>query len=346
MAVAYPLLKADGSVDRVFTMAISLEALNKVIADHINAAGHENDTGNGIVIFDKTGTIMARYPAGLTCIGMNLWDGGILQAALAKGKGVYDGTGMLGDKRIYAFEHFAGTQSYIAVGLPKAPIMARLHRRLDMALGGMVAIILTATLVGLVGAEILILRPLTRLTQATQIVASGQFDDADGLDARLPALSRVMRSFHTMAQKIKAREAELRHHREILSDTRRYLSLAEQVGHVGNWRVEFPANTVFWSDEVYRIHGIDPKIFTPTLATAIAAFHPEDRAEALRHIALARAQHCDFEFTLRILRPGGEVRHITSRGFCELGSDGEVSSLFGAMVDVTALKEIQAKLKR
>jgi PAS domain S-box-containing protein len=346
MAVAYPVLDAQGNVARVFIMGISLQGLNKVIAQHSNAAKRENDDDTSITIFDKTGTVMARYPDGLSCIGINLWDKGLLEAAQLHGKGSYDGMGMLGDKRIFAFEKFAGTESFIAVGLPKAPIMARVHQRLYVALCGLIAIISSAVVVALLGAEFLILRPLRRVEAVTQVVATGKFEVPDTLVASLPAMAELVTSFRDMARQLKAREEELHVNKSKLYETRRYLSLSEQVAHVGHWRVEFPSNKVHWSDEVYRIHGLDAKLVTPTLEIAMAAFHPDDRAEVARHIELARQKHCDFEFILRILRPGGEVRYIQSRGFCELDANGEVSSLFGAIVDITALKEIEAKMRR
>ena len=131
-------------------------------------------------------------------------------------------------------------------------------------------------------------------------------------------------------------ERETLHHR--LKEANRFLNLAEEIAHVGHWRVELPEYTLTWSSEVYRIHGRDPDTFWPDVASAIALYHPEDRADVDRCLTEAIAGCGNFSFALRILRPDGEVRHVLSRGVCEADAAGEVKAIFGTIMDVTELR--------
>lgn len=118
-------------------------------------------------------------------------------------------------------------------------------------------------------------------------------------------------------------------------EANRMLLLAEQIAQLGHWRLVVASQELIWSDEVYRIHGLDRQRHAPDAANAIAFYHPDDRDEVGRCITQAIESGNGFEFALRILRPDGECREVVSRGLCERGSDGTVSSVFGTIMDVT-----------
>ncbi len=123
-------------------------------------------------------------------------------------------------------------------------------------------------------------------------------------------------------------------------DSNRLLLMAEQMAHVGHWHLDVASGRVRWSDEVYRIHGRDPADFQPILEDGIDAYHPDDRDSVAAMVAEAVERRGSFEFTKRLLRPDGEVRHVQSRGICMLGPATEggapvVTGLFGVFSDIT-----------
>ncbi len=138
---------------------------------------------------------------------------------------------------------------------------------------------------------------------------------------------------------LKLREAEAQ-------EANRLLLMAEEVAHVGHWRVELPSNIVTWSAEVYRIHGLDPTVFTPDVETAIDLYHPDDRAEVQQHVSTALKTLESFEFKLRILHTDGDVRYVQSRGRCEVdAATGTLTSLFGVFLDMTELARTERRLR-
>ncbi len=127
-------------------------------------------------------------------------------------------------------------------------------------------------------------------------------------------------------------------------EANRLLVLAEQIAQVGHWRVDLVSNALTWSDEVYRIHGLDRAKFVPNTASAIEFYHPDDRAEVRRCVDEAIACGSGYEFSLRIMRPDGECREVVSRGFCERAADGTVTAIFGTVMDVTDLRQTERDL--
>lgn len=121
------------------------------------------------------------------------------------------------------------------------------------------------------------------------------------------------------------------------------LHMAETMSGVGHWRLDLTSGKVDWSDAVYAIHGVLRDAFDPNLGEALQFYAPEDREAVERHIAEAIASRTGFRFQLRLLRPDGEIRHVTSKAVCELGALGEPVALFGLFQDVT---EHQTRLDR
>ncbi|MCH9684309.1 MAG: PAS domain-containing protein [Deltaproteobacteria bacterium] len=136
-------------------------------------------------------------------------------------------------------------------------------------------------------------------------------------------------------EKLAAREAEER---------TRMLLMAEEVAGVGHWRIDLTRDSLTWSREMYRIHGLDPAKFMPTVESTVVAYHPEDRGLVADHIRDAVLLRRDFEFELRIVRPDGSVRDVLSRGKCEASDDGRPLAVFGVFQDVTERKRLQERV--
>jgi signal transduction histidine kinase/AmiR/NasT family two-component response regulator/HAMP domain-containing protein len=342
ITAALPVLDEAGSVNSIVAAAISVQSLNELIAS--NNLRHGVDRTISTTIVDGEGTIVAHYPSLENCIGEKAGDQRFAQEILQRHEGVADLPGLSGDEQILAFQPFAGTPSFIAIGIAKAPILAAIDDHLHHTLGIILVVMLGSIGLGLLGSEILILRPQRQLAALAQRIGAGDYE-IETAPAAMPEVRELQSSFTTMAGRLKEREAALEASRAEINQINHNLLLAEQVAHVGHWRLDLRSNHVSWSEEVYRIHGRDPATFTPTLENGLAAYHPDDRATVQRLVDWAIGFTRDFEFTLRIIRPSGEVRHVQSRGFCELNEAGDVVSIFGVFADITLLKEAEIRLK-
>lgn len=122
------------------------------------------------------------------------------------------------------------------------------------------------------------------------------------------------------------------------SDAAKLLAVVEQVAQVGHWRLTVEDMRLYWSDEIYRIYGLDAARVTPTVELAVGAYHPEDRDTVRDLVNDAIAEGRNYSFDLRVVRPSGEIRHVVSRGLCETDARGKVVALFGTFMDVTDRK--------
>lgn len=116
------------------------------------------------------------------------------------------------------------------------------------------------------------------------------------------------------------------------------LSRIERIANIGHWYYDLKDNSLFWSEEVFRIHGLDFDDYTPNVDAAIDAYLPQDRETVELALSKAIEDKESFEFQKRIRRPGGEVRHVIARGECELDDKNTVTAIFGTIQDITKIK--------
>ena len=125
-----------------------------------------------------------------------------------------------------------------------------------------------------------------------------------------------------------------------LSERIRLLDQAEAAAHIGHWRVDSIDQTIFWSPEVFRMHGI-PEGQPPALEQAIDLYHQGDRQRVSEAIAHALADGQPFAFEARIVRPDGSFRYVATQGERDYSSTDDAIGLFGLIRDVT--EEIEAQ---
>jgi PAS domain S-box-containing protein len=123
----------------------------------------------------------------------------------------------------------------------------------------------------------------------------------------------------------------------------RLLSEAEEFVHMGSWTHNLGDDRSLWSDELYRIHGLEPGEVTPSLDLAVAFAHPEDRdyvSRVLSPVFRGSAATIGRDVTLeyRVVRRDGSVRELRLRGRVEAGPQGEVARWLGSVLDLTELR--------
>ena len=118
----------------------------------------------------------------------------------------------------------------------------------------------------------------------------------------------------------------------------RLLQTAEQVAQIGSWRLDVATGRLTCSDGVYRIHGSQRGAGKLDAERALSAYHSDDRRTIRELMAAAVRQGAEFEQSLRLVGPAGDLKHVVVRGVCERSDAGDVTALFGVVMDVTALR--------
>ena len=123
-----------------------------------------------------------------------------------------------------------------------------------------------------------------------------------------------------------------------------YLAEGQRLAHMGSWA--FNADGFeYWSSELFRIHGLEPRGKPPTVEEYLALVHPEDRAFMKQGIAKMLDDHVAFDFTKRIVRPDGEIRHIRCVGI-PVVQGGTSQGYLGTGMDVTDQQRLTEELRR
>jgi PAS domain S-box-containing protein len=123
-----------------------------------------------------------------------------------------------------------------------------------------------------------------------------------------------------------------------------YLSEGQRLAHMGSWAFN-PTGFEYWSSELFRIYGLDPRGSPPTVEEYLALVHPEDREFVAHEIQKLLAHQSAFEFTKRIVRPDGEIRRVRCVGI-PTASTGTAQRFVGTGLDVTEQEELTDELRR
>ena len=134
--------------------------------------------------------------------------------------------------------------------------------------------------------------------------------------------------------------------RDILEEQASMLAEAERLAHLGHWRWDILTGKLSWSEEIYRIRGLDPAKIDPDFNRTLSTYHPDDQPYVERFVRHAATTHESVEFEARIVRPDGQIRHVRVKGQYSPPTADANESVFGIFQDITAQKESEAALRR
>jgi len=130
-----------------------------------------------------------------------------------------------------------------------------------------------------------------------------------------------------------------------LAEREELLREAERVSHLGTWTWDMGSGRVTWSDELYRILGLEPGRDTPSVEAFFSAVHPDDRARAQATSEQAIKDGVLPLVDCRIVRPDGSIRHTTSSGLYLFDTEGKARRVVGGVLDRTQSLEAEGKLR-
>lgn len=144
--------------------------------------------------------------------------------------------------------------------------------------------------------------------------------------------------------RLNAEIAEHKRTEETLKHTQYILNQAQRAAHVGSWARDLTTGTPHWSDEFFRICGLQPQAFTPTLTKLLLALHPEDQKPVHRMIRRAVEHGRSFSRISRIVRPDGTIRHVRLQGNILFDANRKPQTLIGSILDITEFKRTEKAL--
>ncbi len=123
---------------------------------------------------------------------------------------------------------------------------------------------------------------------------------------------------------------------EALRESERKLREAQELAHLGFWRWDVKTGDVEWSEEVFKIFGLDPQEFTPHI-DSILAFSPwpEDHQRDKELINRALETHSPGHYEQKFLRPDQSIGYYYSTFQGNYAENGDPLSIVGTVLDIT-----------
>ena len=141
------------------------------------------------------------------------------------------------------------------------------------------------------------------------------------------------------------KEEKLKQTNEELELTLKRFSQAEQIAHLGHGESDLNTGRVIWSEEMFRIYGLEPNSLEPSTENFLKCIHPDDREKVLAVIINSRQTLSSYSLNCRVLQPNGNLRHLFFKGGYEFDKAGKPIRVYGTTMDVTELVEKEEKLK-
>lgn len=119
----------------------------------------------------------------------------------------------------------------------------------------------------------------------------------------------------------------------------------QRVGHVGSWRWDPDIDEVIWSDELFRIFGLEPgpSVRAPSFKEQVEKFFtPFAGKQLVEAVQQCRENGRPYELTVELVRPDGEHRFCVARGAIKRGEH----RLHGTLTDVTDLHQAEIRLSQ
>lgn len=144
--------------------------------------------------------------------------------------------------------------------------------------------------------------------------------------------------------RVNERTAELTEILEALQVSESRLAEAQRIAHLGNWGWDIVSNQLWWSDEVYRVFGAEPKDFGATNEAFLSHVHPEDLELVQQSVTSALYEHRPYSVDHRIVRPDGTTRVVHEEAEVEYDGNQNPIRMVGTVQDVTEQKQVEEEL--
>ncbi|HKR95517.1 MAG TPA: PAS domain-containing protein, partial [Candidatus Angelobacter sp.] len=139
--------------------------------------------------------------------------------------------------------------------------------------------------------------------------------------------------------------AETKRAQEMLERGKESMKLAQEYVGIGIWEWDLQTGALAWSDEIRRLHGIEPDRFDGRYESWMETIFSEDRQQVHKSITDALASNGEYEVQYRVIYSDKTTHWLEARGRTILIGDTPVRML-GVAMDVSARKAAEQTLRQ
>ncbi|MBK5205477.1 MAG: PAS domain S-box protein [Polaromonas sp.] len=343
---AMPATDSQGKVSALAFVSVDLSEIAKaVVAEALPPASR-------LVITDRQGIVLAVSPKNPAMVGQPVPNPFLRDAVKTMRAGAGEGPDSQGRQQLFAFMPIgaaADAPFFAAISTDKAGVLVPVWQELglEFTLAVLVAF-LGGWIAWRMGARAIV-APTEKILEATRQIQQGRLDLRIPISAADEAgeFSRIAAGFNRMAESLR------KHHGELAAELVRSrvvqekMQDAQQLGRIGYWQSDLDTRTVWWSDEVYDVLGVDRALLGNTYEGFLQLVHPDDREAygAGRDGKFRSGIPRNIEF--RIVTSAGEVRWIHQFGRAHVNAEGEQGRhRAGVLQDITERKQTEEMFRK
>ncbi len=171
------------------------------------------------------------------------------------------------------------------------------------------------------------------------------FDPIRLRESVLLATTALRNAQGQLETKVRERTVELLAANKALRESEARLAEAQRIARLGNWAWNIPSNELYWSDEVYRIFGLEPQAFGVTYEAFLASVHPDEREVVKNAISDALYHKKRYSIDHRIVLPSGKQRIVHEQAVTKFDEEGNPIRMVGTVQDITERAVTEAQLE-
>jgi PAS domain S-box-containing protein len=167
------------------------------------------------------------------------------------------------------------------------------------------------------------------------------------------AEAKLKEAHDSLEERVKERTAELEKSYNSLLENEIRLNEAQKIAHLGNWDWDLVTDKLYWSNEVYRIFGLDRLELAPAYNEFLNYVHPDDRGYVDNVIkeAILNGRPCEVDYRIILADEGERIVHL--QGEIIFNEENIPIRMRGTVQDITermkaeeALRQSEASLRR
>ena len=152
----------------------------------------------------------------------------------------------------------------------------------------------------------------------------------------------------SLRRQVADRTRELRDSLEHLERSETLLKAAQHISRIGGWEWDVERRQVFWTDETYLIHDLDPGLIEPGspehIERSAACYAEEDRARVMEAFRSCIENAAPYDLECRFTTVRGRNLWIRTSGQPVIDS-GRVVRIVGDIQDITERKQAELRIE-